>query len=95
MPSSSKAGVPADSELSVDRRRFLSGGAAAGVSVAAAVASSAATAATAKEIVWDREVDIVVIGAGIPASPPPSPRATRALRCWWSSIISMSAASPS
>ena len=65
MPSSSKAGVPADSELSVDRRRFLSGGAAAGVSVAAAVASSAATAATAKEIVWDREVDIVVIGAGV------------------------------
>jgi FAD binding domain len=69
MPSSSKAGVPADSELSVDRRRFLSGGAAAGVSVAAAVASSAATAATAKEIVWDREVDIVVIGAGVSGLP--------------------------
>ena len=69
MPSSSKAGVPADSELSVDRRRFLSGGAAAGVSVAAAVASSAATAAAGKEIVWDREVDIVVIGAGVSGLP--------------------------
>src|SRR6478672_11309117 len=69
MPSSSKAGAPADSELSVDRRRFLSGGAAAGVSVAAAVASSAATAATGTEIVWDREVDVVVIGAGASGLP--------------------------
>lgn len=69
MPSSSKAGPSADSELSVDRRRFLSGGAAAGVSVAAAVASSAATAATGKDIVWDREVDIVVIGAGVSGLP--------------------------
>jgi hypothetical protein len=69
MPSSSTAGPSADSESNVDRRRFLSGGAAAGVSVAAAVASSAATAAPAKDIVWDREVDIVVIGAGVSGLP--------------------------
>jgi hypothetical protein len=69
MPDSSKAGASTDSEPNLDRRRFLSGGAAAGVSVAAVVASSAAAAAANKDIVWDREVDIVVIGAGVSGLP--------------------------
>ena len=49
--------------------RFLSGGAAVGVSAAALVASSPATATSAKEIVWDREVDVIVIGAGASGLP--------------------------
>jgi len=70
MPDSSKANDSVTSEPNLNRRRFPRGGAAAGVSVAAvAVASSPATAACGKEIAWDREVDVIVIGAGASCLP--------------------------
>ena len=67
--SRTEAQVETDQPLS--RRRFLGAGAAAGASVAAAVAggSPAAAAAGAKDIVWDREVDIIIIGAGASGLP--------------------------
>jgi FAD binding domain len=46
----------------IDRRRFLTSGAAAGVAATAAVPLQSAQAADG--ISWDREVDVVVIGAG-------------------------------
>ena len=45
----------------LNRRRFLTSGAAAGAVVASA---APAQAQTAGEIRWDREADVVVIGAG-------------------------------
>ena len=69
MPDRSKTDAPVDSDPNLNRRRFLGVGAAAGVSVVTAVASSPATAASGKEIVWDREVDIIVIGAGASGLP--------------------------
>ena len=59
-----KDSKPATPARAVSRRGFLGAGAAAGASVAASIAASPATAAAGdKAIVWDREVDIVVIGA--------------------------------
>jgi urocanate reductase len=62
-----KPGASKAEEKVLDRRKFLGAGAAVGVSAAAAMASS--QAAIAKEIAWDREVDIVVIGAGASGLP--------------------------
>ena len=70
MPDKSAENTSAASRAPLSRRRFLRAGAMAGTSVAA-VATGAQAAPAGKEIVWDREVDIVVIGAGasgLPAS---------------------------
>ncbi len=58
--------APIDTEKALDRRRFLGAGAAG---VAAVVAAGPASAADPKQIVWDREVDIVIIGAGASGLP--------------------------
>ena len=63
-----KAEKPAKSDSIVSRRHFLGAGAAAGVSVAAAVTASPA-AAESKNIKWDHEVDVIVIGAGASGLP--------------------------
>ena len=67
-----KLSRPGETETPVSRRSFLRSGAAVGVSGAAALAGArAADAADSKDIKWDREVDVVVIGAGasgLPAS---------------------------
>src|SRR5260370_29894143 len=49
-------------QAAIDRRRFLTSGAAAGVAATAVMRSQPAQAADG--ISWDREVDVVVIGAG-------------------------------
>jgi urocanate reductase len=69
MSEGSKTDNSVDSNAIVSRRRFLGAGAAVGVSAVAAVSGSPATAAPSKETVWDREVDIVVIGAGASGLP--------------------------
>jgi NADPH-dependent 2,4-dienoyl-CoA reductase/sulfur reductase-like enzyme len=69
MSESSKADKPVNSDSKFSRRRFLGAGAAASVSVAAAVSGSPAAAAPSKEIVWDHEVDVIVIGAGASGLP--------------------------
>jgi FAD binding domain-containing protein len=51
-----------EAQAAIDRRRFLTSGAAAGVAAAAAMPVRPARAADG--ISWDREVDVVVIGAG-------------------------------
>src|SRR5437879_9883771 len=51
-----------EAEASLNRRRFLTSGAAAGA-VAATVASTR-PAEAADDIKWDREADVVVIGGG-------------------------------
>jgi urocanate reductase len=61
-------------ETRVSRRTFLRSGAAAGVGGATALAGLDASAADAaqpsdKDIKWDREVDVVVIGAGASGLP--------------------------
>src|SRR5262249_32593885 len=66
MSSSSKPRASKAEQQVLNRRKFLGAGAALGVS-AAAMASS--QSASAKEIEWDREVDIVVIGAGASGLP--------------------------
>src|SRR5258707_535584 len=55
---------PTDDQANVamDRRRFLTSGAAMGA--AAVAAAPAAQAQTTNEIKWDREADVVVLGAG-------------------------------
>ena len=70
MPDKSAENTSAASRAPLSRRRFLRAGAMAGAGVAV-VATGAQAAPAGKEIVWDREVDIVVIGAGasgLPAS---------------------------
>src|SRR5436190_2443538 len=51
-----------EAQAAIDRRRFLTSGAAAGVAAAAAMPVRPARAADG--ISWDREVDVVGIGAG-------------------------------
>jgi urocanate reductase len=65
-----KNNKPGKAERAVSRRGFLSASAAASATVAATMTGGAAAAASAdKPIVWDREVDIVVIGAGASGLP--------------------------
>jgi hypothetical protein len=67
MSESSKLGASKAEEKILNRRKFLGAGAAVGVSAAASIAAS--QAATPKEIVWNREFDIIVIGAGASGLP--------------------------
>lgn len=60
-PRSSK-GVQGPADAPLNRRKFLSSGAAAGVMAAGAMQVQPAQAVDAT--IWDREVDVVVIGAG-------------------------------
>jgi hypothetical protein len=60
-------GPATESDPILSRRRFLRAGAATAAS-AVAVAPAAA-ASRAQEIVWDREVDVIVIGAGASGLP--------------------------
>ncbi len=69
MSSKSKTDAQEQSDQILSRRRFLSAGAAAGAGVAAVVTGSSPAAAASKDIVWDREVDIIVIGAGASGLP--------------------------
>ena len=66
-PGASKPVASKAEEKVLNRRKFLGAGAAVGVSAAASIASS--QAATSKDIAWDREVDIIVIGAGASGLP--------------------------
>ncbi len=59
-------GSKAAQDAILSRRRFLSAGA---VTAAGAVASGPAQATESKAIVWDREVDVIVIGAGASGLP--------------------------
>lgn len=59
----------AEAGTQVSRRNFLKASAAAGVGVAALGGRETAKAADTKDIKWDREVDVVVIGAGASGLP--------------------------
>ena len=52
-----------DASASLSRRHFITSGAAAGA-VVATTSAQAQTARAADAITWDREADVVVIGAG-------------------------------
>jgi hypothetical protein len=63
-----KGSTPAAPDSNFSRRHFLSKGAVATVGVAAVVSGTQAAPAS-HEINWDREVDVVVIGAGASGLP--------------------------
>src|SRR5262247_2356617 len=63
--SPSRKDIPDQTPGSIDRRGFLTSGAA----VAGAAAAISATPAQAQEIRWDREADVVIIGAGASGLP--------------------------
>src|SRR5215467_6148953 len=63
--SPSRKDIPEQTTGSIDRRGFLTSGAA----VAGAAAAISATPAQAQDIRWDREADVVIIGAGASGLP--------------------------